>query len=342
MSFDLRTITFPKTMPRKSLIEEFLDAGVGLLDELFGQEEQPRTSSAIQPRNAPILPRLPTPNSKELGERLRQIDWYQFEKLIEALYVEKGYHVERRGGAHPDGGVDLVLRPQRGGNTIIVQCKHWKARNVGVRVIRDLLGAQMVTKATRAILITLRGYHPAARLLATEQRVELMEEATLIDWIESHRQRPSWPRVEACLNSPEKRCPRCESPMVERTVRKGPRKGERIWGCLAFPRCRYVFDIHEEESEEPSAPSLREQPAAIGYRVVMASSPVKAPPAVPRPVPPPTPPAAPTHATPSTTSRSCPRCGSPLVEREARKGPNAGGRFLGCSAFPKCRHIGSI
>ncbi len=128
-------------MPRKSLIEEFLDAGAGLLDELFGEEEQPRTTSA-QSRIAPVPARLPTPSSREMADRLRQIDWYQFEKLIEALYEEKGYHVERSGGAHPDGGVDLVLRPQRGGNTIIVQCKHWKARNVGVRVIRELLGAR--------------------------------------------------------------------------------------------------------------------------------------------------------------------------------------------------------
>lgn len=74
-------------------------------------------------------------------------------------------------------------------------------------VIRDLLGTQMGTKATHAILITLRGDHPTASQLATEQRVELMEEAMLIDWIESHRQRPSWPRFDACLNSPEKRCP---------------------------------------------------------------------------------------------------------------------------------------
>jgi hypothetical protein len=78
-------------MPRKSLIEEFLDAGVGWLDELFGPEEQLRTSAA-QPRIAPVPARLPTPTSREMADRLRQIDWYQFEKLIEALYAEKAYH----------------------------------------------------------------------------------------------------------------------------------------------------------------------------------------------------------------------------------------------------------
>lgn len=34
----------------------------------------------------------------------------------------------------------------------------------------------------------------------------------------------------------------------------------------------------------------------------------------------------------------CPRCGSELVEREAKRGTNAGNTFLGCSAFPKCRY----
>lgn len=39
-----------------------------------------------------------------------------------------------------------------------------------------------------------------------------------------------------------------------------------------------------------------------------------------------------------TSTTTCPKCGSKLVERTARKGPNAGFSFLGCSAFPKCRH----
>jgi len=33
----------------------------------------------------------------------------------------------------------------------------------------------------------------------------------------------------------------------------------------------------------------------------------------------------------------CPRCGGNLVERRAKKGPNAGSSFLGCENFPKCR-----
>ena len=33
----------------------------------------------------------------------------------------------------------------------------------------------------------------------------------------------------------------------------------------------------------------------------------------------------------------CAKCGSKLVERTAKKGPNAGTKFLGCENFPQCR-----
>lgn len=34
----------------------------------------------------------------------------------------------------------------------------------------------------------------------------------------------------------------------------------------------------------------------------------------------------------------CPKCSGELVERTAKRGPNAGNTFLGCSNFPKCRY----
>ena len=41
---------------------------------------------------------------------------------------------------------------------------------------------------------------------------------------------------------------------------------------------------------------------------------------------------------PLPTSAACPRCGSPLVARTARKGTHAGDKFLGCTGYPKCRY----
>jgi restriction system protein len=38
----------------------------------------------------------------------------------------------------------------------------------------------------------------------------------------------------------------------------------------------------------------------------------------------------------------CPKCGSKLVERTAKTGSNKGSKFLGCSAYPKCRFTKNI
>jgi len=45
---------------------------------------------------------------------------------------------------------------------------------------------------------------------------------------------------------------------------------------------------------------------------------------------------------PATVARVCPRCGKDLVLRQAKRGPNAGGQFWGCSGYPQCRHTEQV
>ncbi|AWL11578.1 uncharacterized protein HMF8227_01092 [Saliniradius amylolyticus] len=40
--------------------------------------------------------------------------------------------------------------------------------------------------------------------------------------------------------------------------------------------------------------------------------------------------------------RKCPRCGNKMVQRTAKRGPNAGNPFWGCSTYPKCRAVENI
>ena len=42
------------------------------------------------------------------------------------------------------------------------------------------------------------------------------------------------------------------------------------------------------------------------------------------------------------SSLLCPKCGSKLVLRTAKKGENAGNQFYGCCAFPKCRYVRNV
>lgn len=37
--------------------------------------------------------------------------------------------------------------------------------------------------------------------------------------------------------------------------------------------------------------------------------------------------------------KACPKCGSDMVVREAKKGNNKGNKFWGCSSFPQCRAV---
>lgn len=351
----------PRSMPRKSLLEEFFSAGFSLLDGLFAPDSRKATPSVLGPT---LRPSLRTPAKGELAERLRQIDWFQFEKLVGALYREKGYLVERMGGAKPDGGIDLILRSQNGTASIIVQCKHWRKSRVKEREIRELEGAKAIARASRAVMVTLRGFTDPALRLAAERQIQLLDEHHLIEWIEQRRNRPGWPDIEACLNSADKWCPTCESAMVERTVAKGARRGEKFWGCSQFPKCRHILEFLEEDDRDEPAPPNAARPESLrpstADRPAPAVAPARAPAptaapcsplaatasSAPRPTTPANPPPKPMpppHSAPAAqTTRICPRCQSPLVEREAKKGNNVGNRFLGCSSFPKCRHIEAI
>ena len=48
------------------------------------------------------------------------------------------------------------------------------------------------------------------------------------------------------------------------------------------------------------------------------------------------------NSLPTTSSPSCPSCGSVMVKRTAKKGPNAGLDFWGCSKYPNCKGTRSI
>ena len=56
-------------------------------------------------------------------------------------------------------------------------------------------------------------------------------------------------------------CPRCETPMVRRTARKGPHQGQQFWGCPRFPKCRAT--IYDPPKPEPASapPAAKPEPS---------------------------------------------------------------------------------
>ena len=192
------------------------------------------TPRAVLPRRSPSKPPEPS-----LIERVRQLDWYQFEKLVAAIYRARGFQVTSRGGAHADGGVDLIVC--KDGRTIIVQCKQWRKWKVKPDKVRELLGALSVEKAHGCAIITLQGFTNAARDLAVAQGVEAVDEGKLVSWLNEAKSTEFWTAIERSLDSTDKRCAKCDSAMVLRTARKGRTPGVTFWGCENYPRCDFIL-----------------------------------------------------------------------------------------------------
>jgi HJR/Mrr/RecB family endonuclease len=179
-----------------------------------------------------------TPPAPRLTDQLRAVDWFQFEKLVAHAYENLGYTVTRRGGANPDGGIDLVLA--RDGVQTAVQCKQWKAWNVGVKAIREFLGALTDSGIPRGIFVTVGGYTAEAKAFAGKHRIEIVGEAELADLMDRAGARYD-PTFQHLLNDTRKYCPKCEQEMVLRTATRGESAGTSFWGCSAYPRCQFKF-----------------------------------------------------------------------------------------------------
>ena len=103
--------------------------------------------------------------------------------MIEAHYRRLGFGVRHEGGAGPDGGVDVRIK--KGGETYLVQCKQWRERQVGVKVVRELLGVVTAAEATGGIVVTVGSFTPDAEEFANRPSVavELVDGDRLSDMI---------------------------------------------------------------------------------------------------------------------------------------------------------------
>jgi hypothetical protein len=115
-------------------------------------------------------------------DALSRVGWNDFEALLASYYRGQGYRVEHVGtggtGARFDGGIDLKLRKDDA--YIIVQCKHWNAKQVPHNDVHQLLGVMVNEGATGAILVSSGEFTAAARQAAQRQgHVQLVDGVAL-------------------------------------------------------------------------------------------------------------------------------------------------------------------
>lgn len=174
----------------------------------------------------------------DITEQLRAIDWFQFEKIVALIYRKLGNEVERRGGAKPDGGIDLLLR--RDGATLGVQCKHWKTWKVGVKAVREFLGALTAAGLRDGVFVSLGEFTTDAAGFANQHGIRLVGPRDLANMMEQNGMRGD-PEFLAALADTRKYCPKCERELVLRTAKKGANAGQQFWGCCAYPKCNYIL-----------------------------------------------------------------------------------------------------
>ena len=161
-----------------------------------------------------------------------EMSWRRFEALVGEVFRRKGYSVDENMDDGPDGGVDLRLR--KDGKTVFVQCKHWKARSVGVKVVRELFGVLKAENANHGVVVTYGSFTPEALKFAKANSITLIDGPMLTRLIASVQQSGNMqPEPDAA-----QACPKCGSAMVLREARKGPHAGKKFWGCSHYPECR--------------------------------------------------------------------------------------------------------
>ena len=173
------------------------------------------------------------PAARSVTDKLRATDWYQFEKVVGLVYESQGYHLERRGGQRPDGGIDLIV--EKDGERAAVQCKRWKKWEVKEPLIRELLGAMTHEGLTKGVVVALNGFTYPAKQLAIQHNIDIVHDdnlATIITGLTPEDQL----KVHAMLDDEAKYCPKCESRMVWRTPKPG-KKWTPFWGCSRYPKC---------------------------------------------------------------------------------------------------------
>ncbi len=172
---------------------------------------------------------------------LRDLSWREFEQLVGEAYRRQGYDVEETGGGGADGGVDLVLRGN--GETVLVQCKQWRAQQVGVEKVRELFGVVTAEGADRGILVTSGQFTRDAESFKVGKPLVLVDGPALARLVRDVQKAPVPPTTTQSAASAARdetvyTCPLCGGRMVLRTAKRGAHAGSSFYGCARYPACK--------------------------------------------------------------------------------------------------------
>lgn len=165
------------------------------------------------------------------------IEWRRFEAVCEKLFGQAGF--ETKSQSHgADGGVDIWLRSRNAEDpVVVVQCKHWRGKAVGVKELREFFGVMASHKLTRGTYATTSTYTADARQFAKDNGINTLDGKGLLDLIAKRTPEQQQALLDVAYEGEYWRptCASCGIKLVERTPTKG---GAGFWGCSNYPRCK--------------------------------------------------------------------------------------------------------
>jgi restriction system protein len=173
---------------------------------------------------------------------ITSMSWRDFEKLVGEVFRRQGFTVSGFGGQGPDGGVDLGLT--KNGQRYLVQCKHWRKRQIGVTVVRELNGVVSAQGAHSGFVVTGGEFSREAREFADTCGIKLIDGPALEELVGGIPSKNSAADSGVAIAEPrEPLCPQCGTAMIQRTAKKGQFAGQPFWGCGRYPKCTGILKI---------------------------------------------------------------------------------------------------
>ena len=115
--------------------------------------------------------------------------------------------------------------------------KQWKAKWVGVKVVRDLYGVMAAKSVKDGIMVTYVAFTSEAREFAKAASIALIDGSKLTEMIVSVQKSGNMQVQQEVARA----CSKCGIEMVLRVEKKGPHSGKKFWDCLKYPECRGCF-----------------------------------------------------------------------------------------------------
>ena len=120
------------------------------------------------------------PSTAALEQTLGSIanmSWRDFANTVEKAAAAKGYAVTRLNGTAADFALSM------NGKTTLLSCKRWKAANLGVEALRELVAAMQSQEASAGMFFSLNPVSASAQSLAKAEGIALLSDAALAQWL---------------------------------------------------------------------------------------------------------------------------------------------------------------